>query len=123
MFRYLRVTILGLFDERNLLEISSPDFPGERLLACRNPELAKLRVHTRAALLASTEESLQKIQARVEAGKLVGKDKIGVAVGKVVNRYKVSKHFELTITDGSLAFVRAQQSIDTEAATLARYPA
>ena len=58
-----------------------------------------------------------------EAGKLVGKDKIGVAVGKVVNRYKVAKHFELTITDGSLAFVRAQQSIDTEAATLARYPA
>ena len=90
---------MGLFDERNLLEISSPDFPGERLVACRNPELAKLRRHTRAALLAATQESLQNIQARVEAGKLVGADKLGVAAGKVVNRYKVSKHLELAITD------------------------
>ena len=71
---------LGLFDERNLLEISPPDFPGERLVACRNPELAKLLVHTRDDLLAATEKSLQKVQARVEAGKLTGKDKIGVAV-------------------------------------------
>ena len=107
---------MGLFDERNLLEISSPDFPGERLVACRNPELAKLRVHTRTALLGATEESLQKIQARVESGKLVGKDKIGMAAGKVVNRYKVSKHFELTITDDALSFVRIQKNIDAEAA-------
>jgi len=107
---------LGLFDEHNLLEISSPDFPGERLVACRNPELAKLRVHTRAALLAATEQTLQKIQARVDAGKLVGKDKIGVAAGKVVNRYKVSKHFELTITDNTLAFMRIQENIAAEAA-------
>ena len=107
---------MGLFDERNLLEISSPDFPGERLLACRNPELARLRAHTRTSLLASTEESLQKIQARVEAGKLVGKDKIGVAVGKVVNRYKVSKHFELTIADDALAFARNEDNIKAEAA-------
>ncbi len=107
---------MGLFDERNLLEISSPDFPGERLLACRNPELAKLRAHTRAALLAATEESLQKIQAWVESGKLVGKDKIGVAAGKVVNRYKVSKHFELTITDDALSFARNQDNIKAEAA-------
>ncbi len=104
------------FDERNLLEISSPDFPGERLVACRNPELAKLRVHTRAALLAATEESLQKIQARVQAGKLVGKDKIGVAVGKVINQYKVAKHFELVITDDSLMFARLAQNISAEAA-------
>lgn len=107
---------MGLFDERNLLEISSPDFPGERLVACRNPELAKLRRHTRAALLAATQESLQKIQARVEAGKLVGKDKIGVAAGKVVNRYKVSKHFELAITDNSLTFTRNEDNIKAEAA-------
>jgi len=107
---------MGLFDERHLLEISSPDFPGERLVACRNPELAKLRVHTRTALLAATEESLQKIQARVAVGKLAGRDKIGVAAGKVVNRYKVAKHFELTITDDSLAFARIQANIDAEAA-------
>jgi len=107
---------MGLFDERNLLEISSPEFSGERLLACRNPELARLRAHTRTSLLAATQKSLQKIQARVEAGKLVGKDKIGVAAGKVVNRYKVSKHFEMTITDSALSFVRIQQNIDAEAA-------
>ena len=107
---------MGLFDERNLLEISSPDFPGERLVACRNPELAKLRRHTRAALLAATQESLQNIQARVEAGKLVGADKIGVAAGKVVNRYKVSKHFELAITDNSLTFTRNEDNIKAEAA-------
>ena len=79
---------MGLFDERNLLEISSPDFPGERLVACRNPELAKLRRHTRAALLAATQESLQKIQARVEAGKLVGADKIGAVSYTHLDVYK-----------------------------------
>jgi len=107
---------MGLFDERNLLEISSPDFPGERLVACRNPELAKLRAHTRDDLLAATEKDLQIIQARVAAGKLAGADKIGVAVGKVVNRYKVSKHFELTITDDSLTFTRKIDNIAAEAA-------
>lgn len=107
---------MGLFDERNLLEISSPDFPGERLVACRNPELAKLRVHTRDDLLAATEKDLQIIQARVAAGKLAGADKIGVAVGKMVNRYKVSKHFELTITDDSLTFTRKIDNIAAEAA-------
>ncbi len=107
---------MGLFDERNLLEISSPDFPGERLLACRNPELAKLRAHTRDDLLLATEKNLQKVQARVEAGKLAGKDKIGVAAGKVVNQYKVAKHFELVITDDSLMFARLAQNISAEAA-------
>ena len=107
---------MGLFDERNLLEISSPDFPGERLVACRNPELAKLRVHTRDDLLAATESSLHSIQARVAAAKLVGADKIGVAVGKVVNRYKVAKHFELTITDNGFTFIRKTDSIAAEAA-------
>jgi transposase len=107
---------MDLFDERNLLEISSPEFPGERLVACRNLELAKLRAHTRADLLAATEASLQKIQARVQAGRLVGKDTIGVAAGKVVNRFKVSKHFALTITDDALHVARIQPHIDAEAA-------
>ena len=107
---------LGLFDESNLLEISSPDFPGERLLACRNPELAKLRVHTRNDLLLATEKNLEKIKLRVDAVQLVGKDKIGVAVGKVVNQYKVAKHFELLITDDSFTFTRMTENIAAEAA-------
>ncbi len=107
---------MDLFDERNLLEISSPEFPGERLLACRNPQLAKLRAHTREDLLVATEENLRTIALRVEAGKLAGKDKIGVAVGKVINKYKVAKHFELVITDRSLSFTRLAQSIKAEAA-------
>jgi len=107
---------LGLFDERNLLEISSPDFPGERLLACRNPELAKLRAHTRDDLLAATEKNLQKIKVRVDAAKLVGKDQIGLAVGKVVNRYKVAKHFELAIADAAFTFARLAENIAAEAA-------
>ena len=107
---------LGLFDERNLLEISSPDFPDERLVACRNPALAKLRAHTRDNLLLATEKNLQKIQARVQAGKLAGKDKIGVAVGKVVNQYKVAKHVALVITDDSLTFARLADNIRAEAA-------
>ncbi len=107
---------LGLFDERNLLEISSPDFPGERLVACRNTELAKMRAHTRDDLLAATHRSLEKIKARVDAAKLMGKDKIGVAVGKVVNTYKVAKHFELFITDNSFTFERLAGSIAAEAA-------
>ena len=107
---------LGLFDERNLLEISSPDFPGERLVACRNPELAKLRGHTRDDLLLAIEKNLQRIKMRVDAGKLVGKDKIGVAVGKVVNQYKVAKHFEMVITDSSFTFTRMADNIAAEAA-------
>jgi transposase len=107
---------MGLFDERNLLEISSPDFPGERLVACRNPELARMRAHTREDLLLATERNLEKIKVRVEAAKLVGKDKIGVAVGKVVNQYKVAKHFELAITDDSFTFTRMADNIAAEAA-------
>lgn len=107
---------LGLFDERNLLEISSPDFPGERLVACRNTELARMRAHTRDDLLAATQKSLERIKARVDAAKLLGQDKIGVAVGKVVNTYKVAKHFELFITDNSFSFARLAKSIAAEAA-------
>ena len=107
---------LGLFDERNLLEINSPDFPGERLVACRNPELAKMREHTRDDLLLATEKNLEKIKARVDAAKLVGRDKIGVAVGRVVNQYKVAKHFELSLTDNSFTFARLGDNIAAEAA-------
>ncbi len=97
---------LGLFDEVNLVELSSPDYPGERLVACRNPELAKLRAHKRQELLVATERKLNKIKARVDAGKLAGSDEIGVRVGKIVNQYKVAKHFELTIGDNQFTFAR-----------------
>ncbi len=107
---------LGLFDEHNLFELSSPDYPGERLVACRNPELAKLRAHKREDLLAATEQNLVKIKARVTAGKLAGADRIGLAVGKVINQYKVAKHFALIIDAASFAFVRKQDSIAAEAA-------
>jgi transposase len=107
---------LGLFDERNLLEIDAPEYPGERLVACRNPELAKLRAHKREDLLACTERNLEKVRDRVRAGRLVGQDKIGVAVGRVINQYKVAKHFDLTIEAGTLGWVRNAQSIQAEAA-------
>jgi transposase len=107
---------LGLFDERNLLELSSPDYPGERLMACRNPQLAKLRAHKREELLCATEATLEKIKARVDASKLAGKDAIGVCVGKVVNQYKVAKHFELEIGEATFAFRRKADSIAAEAA-------
>ena len=107
---------LGLFDERNLLELISPDYPGERLVACRNSELAKLRAHKREALLAATEIKLAKIKTRVEAAKLAGQDKIGVKVGRIVNQYKVAKHFELNIGEHALSFQRKHDSIAAEAA-------
>jgi len=107
---------LDLFDERNLLELSSPDYPGERLVACRNPQLAKLRTNKRQELLAATEASLEKIKARVDAGKLVGADEIGLRVGKVINQYKVAKHFELAIGESTFTFVRKSQAIAAEAA-------
>ncbi len=107
---------MGLFDERNLLEISSPDFPGERLVACRNPQLAKLRAHTREDLLVTTEKSLEKIKVRVAGAKLAGKDRIGLAVGKVLNQYKVAKHFDLLITDDAFSFSRLGSNIAAEAA-------
>src|SRR5438552_6380019 len=107
---------LGLFDERNLLELSSPDYPGERLVACRNPELAKLRAHKRAELLSATEQNLAQIKARVDATKLAGKDAIGVRVGKIINQYKVAKHFELAIGETEFSFRRKPDSIAAEAA-------
>ncbi|HZY40365.1 MAG TPA: IS1634 family transposase [Anaerolineae bacterium] len=107
---------LGLFDHRNLLELSSPDYPGERLVACRNPELARLRTHKREELLCATERNLAKIKAQVDATKLNGRDKIGLRVGKVVNQYKVAKHFDLTIGDNAFTFARKIEHIAAEAA-------
>jgi transposase len=107
---------LGLFDERNLFEFSHPEFPGERLMACRNVDLGKLRAHKREALLEATEKELEKVRARVENGALAGRDKIGVRVGKVVNRYKVGKHFALTIEEARFEFHRLEKQIEAEAA-------
>lgn len=107
---------LDLFDERNLLEITSPDFPGERLVACRNLELAKRRAHTREALLQATEVELEKIKIRTMNGKLAGQDQIGLAVGKIINQRKMAKHFALTITDNNLSFTRLAAHIAAESA-------
>lgn len=107
---------LGLFDERNLASITHPDFPGEQLIACRNPSLAELRKHTRDDLLQATCEVLDGIKVRVDAGRLEGEDAIGVAVGRVVNRYKVAKHFLLTITDHTFDYEVDEVKVREEAA-------
>jgi hypothetical protein len=107
---------LSLFDQQNLAEITSPDFPGERLIACRNPALAADRARTRDELLAATEKLLAPITARVAAGRLTGAGAIGVQVGKVISTYKTGKHFEVTITDTSLTVERRQAQIADEAA-------
>ena len=106
---------LSLFDEQDLAEITSPDFPGERLVACRNPVLAADRARKREDLLAATEKLLAPIIARVQAGRLAGAGPIGVEVGKVISRYKTGKHLAVTITDTTLAVERRQDRIDAEA--------
>ena len=107
---------LSLFDEQDLAEITSPDFPGERLVACRNPVLAAERARKREDLLAATEKLLAPLLARVQAGKLTGAAEIGIEVGKVISTYKTGKHFAVTITDHGLAVTRKQDQIDAEAA-------
>ncbi len=107
---------LSLFDDQDLAEITSPDFPGERLVACRNPVLAAERARKREDLLAATEKLLAPVIARVRAGRLAGSAAIGVEVGKVISKYKTGKHFEVTITDDSLTVERRQGQIDAEAA-------
>ena len=107
---------MSLFDQQNLAEITSPDFPGERLIACRNPVLAADRARTRDELLAATEKLLAPIIARVQAARLTGAGAIGVEVGKVISKYKTGKHFDVVITDTSLAVTRRQTQIDAEAA-------
>ena len=107
---------LGLFDECNLFEFTHPDFPGERLVACRNPELAARRAYKREDLLQATEKNLEKVRIMVQAGRLQGQDKIGVRVGKVVNQYSMAKHFTLAIRDNAFTFTRQAENIATEAA-------
>lgn len=107
---------LGLFDERSLFEVSHPDYPDERLIACRNPALAELRTYKREELLKATEKALEAVRGSVQSGRLKGKDAIGVRVGRVVNKYKVAKHFELTIEDDCLTFTRREEQIAAEAA-------
>jgi transposase len=107
---------LSLFDETNLAQIESDDYPGERLIVCRNPLVAEERGRKREALLQATERELDPIQQRAQAGTLRGEAEIGLAVGAVWNRYRVKKHFEITITDTSLRFERKHAQIEAEAA-------
>jgi hypothetical protein len=107
---------LSLFDTQDLAEITHPDYPGERLVACRNPVLAAERARKREALLAATEAALAPISAAVAAGRLAGADRIGIKVGKIIDKYKMAKHFSLDITDTSLAITRRAEQITTEAA-------
>ena len=108
---------LSLFDEQDLAEISSPDYPGERLIACRNPVLAAERARKRADLLAATEGDLAKIAAQATAGRIKDPAVIGLRAGKVLNKRKMAKHFLLDITEGRITWQRDQASIDAEAAT------
>src|SRR5271157_2535564 len=107
---------MSLFDAHDLAEIAHPDYPGERLIACRNPLLAVERARKRDELLTATEKLLDPIIARVAAGRLSGADEIGVAVGKVIDKYKVGKHFHRTITDTALAIARKHHQIAAEVA-------
>jgi hypothetical protein len=109
---------LSFFDTRDLAEIESPDFPGERLIVCKNHALAEERIRKRNELLDATEKDLKDIEKRVarERKPLRGADEIGLAVGKVIGRRKVGKHFDITITDDALSFTRDHAAIAKEAA-------
>jgi transposase len=109
---------LSLFDEQDLVEITSPEFPGERLVCCHNPVLAEERARKRGELLAATEKELTPIAAATGRAKrpLRGTDKIALRVGNVVNHYNMAKHFTLEITDESFTFTRNTEAIAAEAA-------
>jgi len=107
---------MSLFDQQDLAEITHPDYPGERLIACRNPLLAAERARIRDELLAATENLLAPIIARVDAGRLCGAGAIGEAVGRMIDKYKVAKHFHRAITDTSLSVERRHDQIAAEAA-------
>jgi hypothetical protein len=109
---------LSLFDDHDLAEIDSPDYPGERLVCCRNPALARQRARKRQDLLAATEKQLAPIAEATRRARrpLRGQDKIALRVGKVINHYKMAKHFHITITEDSLTFRRNQDAIAAEAA-------
>lgn len=107
---------LGLFDQRNLFEIQSPQYPGERLIACRNPDLAKHRAHKRQELIEATKAELDKIKKTVRSGRLRSAADIGLRVGRAINKYKVAKHFKLEIADGVLKYRVRQDKVRAEAA-------
>lgn len=107
---------MDLFDERNLFECTHDDFPGERLIACRNPQLAKLRAAKRCELLAATTAALETVQRMVTHGRLKDPDKIGVRVGRVINQYKMAKHLVLEISATQFAFHINEESVAAEAA-------
>jgi len=107
---------MSLFDTHNFAEITHPDYPGEGLVCCHNPVLEADRARTREELLADTEASLAKIKASAEAGRLKDPDKIGIRVGKVINKRKVAKHFILDIGPGRFSWARDEQKIAAEAA-------
>jgi hypothetical protein len=107
---------LGLFDERHLFEITHPDFPGERLVACRNPQLAQLRAHKRQSLLDATSRELEKVRGMIARGTITGQDAIGVRVGKVVDKYKMSKHVVLDIREAGFDFHLDDEKVAAEAA-------
>ncbi len=107
---------MSLFDTQDLAEISHPDYPGERLIACRNPALATERARKRNELLAATDADLAAIAARVASGRLRGAGKIGEAIGRVIAKRKVGKHFRREITDTTFTYHRDQAAIDAEAA-------
>jgi len=109
---------LSLFDTQDLIEIDSPDFPGERLVCCHNPVLAEERARKRGELLAATEKDLAKIAAATRRPRrpLRGRDRIALRVGKVINHYKMAKHFTLDITDEAFTFTRNTKDIAAEAA-------
>ena len=106
---------MSLFDTQDLAEISHPDYPGERLIACRNPALAAERARKRSELLAATEKLLAGVADRVTRGTLAGAGRIGIAVGKAIGKYKMGKHFHTTITDTSFTYHRDTAGIDAEA--------
>lgn len=106
---------LGLFDERNLVEVTSDDFPGERIVVCRNPSLAAERTRKRAELLAATEADLARVQVAVTAGRLKDAARIGERVGRVIGRHKMRKHFDLVIEDGRFEYTRNLENIQREA--------
>ncbi|MGH2886317.1 MAG: IS1634 family transposase [Solirubrobacteraceae bacterium] len=107
---------LSLFDQTNLAEITSEDYPGERLIVCRNPLVAAERARKREELLAATERGLDEIAQRAQRGTLTGADQIGLAVGPALKRYRVKKHFHVQITDTTFTYERKTKQIETEAA-------
>jgi len=109
---------LSLFDTRDMAEINHPDYPGERLIVCRNPLLARQRAHKREELLRATEKELDKVAlaTRRDKRRLQGKDKIGLRVGKLIGKFKMAKHFDTTIEEQSFSYRRKEETIAREAA-------